>query len=163
MSVVLDRPEEITELRPTSAPVALKPRVQPQPEYRPTTDIPIQRPLQRPIDTPVQTPARVKRQAKVGLGQTIGLKAMMFTAVFSLTYVGSTLTGHYLVEKSRNQSIAASNRATSAIQAEREVQQRLDTLTSASSIEDWALSHGFRPTDGLGQTSKVVNIVPTDR
>jgi len=83
--------------------------------------------------------------------------------LFAATYLCSSLGGHYLVEKSRNQAIEASSRANVAVQNEREVQRRLDVLSSSSSIEQWALSHDFHPADGLGQTSKVDNLVATNQ
>ena len=64
-----------------------------------------------------------------------------------------------MVEQSRDQSINALARSKAAIQNERAIQRRLDVLRSATSIEEWALSHGFRPADGLGETSKVTDRV----
>jgi len=151
MSVVLDRPVTKTRLPEIEAPVFLKPRIRVEPEYRPG--------IEAPAQTPAEMPVKVQRRSKVNVGRQILLKGMMFVAVFGVSYVASTLSGHYLVEKSRNQTIEATARATAALQSEREVRRRLDALTSASSIEDWALSHSFRPTDGLGQTSKVVSLV----
>jgi len=159
MSVVLDRPIERTQLRQAEVPVALQPRPRPTPapEQLPR----IERPVERSVDVPGKVQRRTK--VKVNVGQIALAKMLMFCGVAAVAYVGSDLCGHYMVEKSRNETIAATNRATSALRAEREVQRRLDGLTSAASIEDWALSHGFRPTDGLGQTSKVVNLVATAR
>ena len=151
MSVVLERPLLRTRFPQTEAPVVLKPRIPAEPLIQPN------------IQVPTQAPTKVVRRSRVWTARYVGIKCMMFCGVFASAYVVSTLSGHYLVEKSRNLSNEATMRASIAVQAEREVQRRLDVLTSASSIEDWALSHSFRRTDGLGQTSKVVNLVATNK
>jgi hypothetical protein len=90
-------------------------------------------------------------------------KSVLFGVMFGVTYVASTLSGQYLVEKSRTQGIEALGRSRAAIQSEKAIQRRLDGLRTAAAIEDWALSHGFRPADGLGQTSKVQGLVATNK
>jgi len=158
MSTLLDRPVETTRLQLADVPVALQPkiRVKPQPHHQPV--------IERPVGNPAEIPQRVnrrvaKRRSSVNAVRFGLAKGMLFGAFFSVTYVASTLSGHYLVEKSRIQSSAAAVSATAAAQSVGEIQRRLDVLTSASTIEDWAMSHSFRPTDGLGQTSKVVSVV----
>lgn len=148
MNVVLDRPNTRIPLPSGGMPVITRPRIPVEPERRPV------------IETPVPTPAptRVKRRSKTGTAEFVVAKALMFAGFFAITYVCSTLGGQYLVEKSRDDGVSATSRASVAVQAENDVRRRLDTLTSSGSIEDWALSHGFHPTDGLGQTSKVVNL-----
>lgn len=168
MSTLLDRPVETTRPQPAARPVGLQPKIRVEPDVRPIRHRPVETPLRTPSKAPSETLVEIPRKAtkkgaSVGVGFFVLTKAMLFLAFFSLSYVASTLSGHYLVEKSRNMGIAASTRATVALQSEREVQRRIDVLTSASAIEDWALSHSFRPTDGLGQTSRVVNLVPTNR
>jgi len=163
MSIVLDRPLEKTLPQSGDMPVALQPRITTQPKSRPEIERPVETPTGVPSYSPgrvrVETSTRVQKRARVNVGHVLLAKAVMFGGVFAVAYVASTLSGHYLVEKSRNQSNAAAARAASAIQAEHEVQRRLDVLTSAASTEVWAMSHAFRPTDGLGQTSRVVNLV----
>ncbi len=178
MSVVLDRPGTQTATAQPEAKSIVQPRIRVAPEVRPTIDayrqpveapvyVPVEQPVyvpsERPVYVPTEAPAKLRKKAKTSVGRVVAVKSAMFCGVFALTYVASTLSGHYLVEKSRNLSIDATLRASAAIKGEQEVQRRLDALTSASAIEDWALSHSFRPTDGLGQTSKVVNLVASNR
>jgi len=147
MSVVIDKPFTRTRAPQVDVPVVLSPRIRLEPERRPT----------------VEAPVKVQKRSSTRTARALALKCCLFCGVFGVSYVASTLSGHYLVEKSRNLSNEATTRASVAAQAERDVQRRIDVLTSASSIEDWALSHSFRPTDGLGQTSKVVNLVATNQ
>ena len=142
MSVVLDRP--LTRPR--------APRID-SPSLR-QREVPVG-PSPRVVDVPTVAPVKVRRRSGVEVCQFVISKLTLFACFFISTYVASSLGGHYLVEKSRNQSIEATNRANAAVQAEKEVQRRLDVVTGSSAIEEWALSHSFRPTDGLGQTSKV--------
>ncbi len=151
MSVVLDRPVSNLQGTVTDVPLVLRPRI---------TDEPARRPV---IDIPAQAPSRVKQKSGANVAHVVAMKALMFVLVLAMTSVASTLTGQYLVEKSRTQSMDAYSRAKIAIQSEKDIQRKLDVLRSAASIEDWALSHGFRPADGLGQTSKVVDRVAANK
>jgi len=147
MSVVLDRPVTRQQTTVVDTPLVLRPRIPVEPVRRPIVDI------------PVQAPTRVKKKSGTKVGRLVAAKCLMFGVVFGVTYVASTLSGQYLVEASRTQGIDALGRSKAAIQSEKAIQRRLDVLRSATAIEDWALSHGFRPADGLGQTSKVQDLV----
>ena len=153
MSVVLDRPVDTEQLTVADVPVALRTRVPLEPVRRPVVDVPVVTPNR----------ARVRQDVGVKVARIIGLKAMLFGVVFGMTYVVSTLGGQFMVEQSRDQSINALARSKAAIQNERAIQRRLDVLRSATSIEEWALSHGFRPADGLGETSKVTDRVAAQK
>ena len=150
MSVVLDKPRLRYRTPVTDVPLVLRPRVPVQPG-RPA------------IDVPRQTPTRVKPRTGVRVGHFFVMKGMLFAMTFGITYVASTLSGMYLVEQSRTQGIEASARAKYAMQSEKTIQRTLDTLRSATTVEDWAIAHGFLPADGLGQTSKVQDIGATNK
>jgi hypothetical protein len=143
MSVVLDRPVTRQRFPETDVPVVLRPRIPVEPEVRPR------------IHVPVETPAVAPRRKASPALRTCALKVALFTGIFAGTYVVSCLSGFYLEEQSRSVANDAAHRATAALREERDVQHRLNELTSAASIEAWALTHGFHTTDGLGQTSTV--------
>ncbi len=153
MSVVIDRPVVKDRVPVQDVPVVLSPRTPVEPARRREVDV--------PVFTP--SPSRVRKDVGRKVGQYILGKVMLFSLFFVLTYVASTLLGQYLVEQSRTQSKEALTRSKVAVQAEKAIERRLDVLRSATSIEDWALSHGFRPADGLGQTSKVQDLAATTK
>ncbi len=150
MSVVLDRPAKGTSLPSGPAPVVVRSRVRDVPDLRPV--------YRAPVYEPAPTPVIVRKRAKASPFEAVMTKTLLFAGFFIAAYVPSTLAGYYMVDKSRMEGIDAAARASAAVRSENEVQRRLDTLTSASYVETWALTHGFHPTDGLGQTSKVVNL-----
>jgi len=143
MSVVLDRPFVPTRLPQGDVPVDFRLRGRVEPDLRVH------------VDVPQAAPVRVRKKARASILQVAAAKAGLFVAIFALTYVASALSGHVLMEKSRAQSNEATSRAAAAVQADRDVQKRIDYLTSSRTIEDWAFAHSFRPTYVLGQTSKV--------
>ena len=153
MSVVLDRPVVKEKLTVADVPVVLRPRIPVEPVRRPTVDVPVYTPA----------PSRVRQDVGVKVAKYLGLKTALFGVIFGMTYVASTLAGQYLVEQSRAQSMDALSRSKAAVQAEKAIQRRLDVLRSAPAIEEWALSHGFRPADGLGETSKVQDSGATNK
>jgi len=160
MSVVLEKPEITSRASVADVPFALRPsipvEVPREPLYRPI-------PETTTVTAPATVPTRVRKQSGTRVGQWIVAKVTLFGVFFALTFVASTLCGQFLLERSRTQSLDAMNRARYAQRAEKSIMQRLDTLNSAASIEQWALTHGFRPSDGLGETSKVQDSGPITR
>ncbi|MDR3688596.1 MAG: hypothetical protein P4L46_04395 [Fimbriimonas sp.] len=146
MSALLDRPVTRTSSTLVDVPVILHPRTPVEPVRQPVIEV--------PISTPSQAPAKSKSGVGIRIARFVVTKTFLFGLVFASTYVGSTLSGQFLVEQSRTQGIDAQKRSETAIAEERAIQLRLDSLRRAAAIEEWALSHGFRPADGLGQTSK---------
>jgi|GEM_PF-2456141 len=149
MSVVLDRPVVPEQQTATELPVALRQRVPVEPVRRPVVDVPVVAPNR----------SRVRQDVGLKIARVVCAKVALFGAVYALTYTVSTLTGQYFVEQSRAQIKDAVSRSKAAIQNERAIERRLNVIRNAATIEEWALSHGFRPADGLGETSKVTDSV----
>ena len=137
----------VTELeKPTRRPtptratqVVDRPRVQPRraPQTTPRTT---------PRTTPkphVQVRVRVVQQPRTNVAGAWALRAAAFGGIFLSTYVASALTGQVFVEKARRQEIAAKERAIAARRAEAEIRERVDALTSAAAVQQWASARGY--------------------
>jgi len=151
MSVVLDRPFTRTRTPQSDAPVALRHKIGPEPEYQPYVDI------------PVQVPVRVRRRSGTDVLQVAVTKTLLFSGVFALTYLSSALYGNYMVDKSSKLSHDASIRANAALQAKDDVQKKINVLTSDAAIKQWALSHSFQQAEQVDQTSRANNLVTSNQ
>jgi len=105
------------------------------------------RPSQRPKSKPrvhVRVQVTERRQARTNPALFIATRAIVFGVICLFTYATSSLAGQVMVEKARRQGIAAKERAIEARRAEATIRERVDSLTSARSIEEWALAHGLQ-------------------
>lgn len=120
----LDRPYATSEERALPAP-----RVR---------HLPSERPIARPSVRPVRA---TRRKANV----TGRLVTLAFVAL--LSFGVSSLSGQVMLEKARHEKAAAVARTKEAQRAEVALREKLDDLTSADRIAEWASAHGFMPAD----------------
>jgi hypothetical protein len=85
--------------------------------------------------------------------------AVAFFLIFALTAAASGLGGQVMMEKARREGLRAKERAAAARSAEKLLQNRLEELTSVASVQEWATANGFEAADGLGNTSRLKNLV----
>ncbi len=152
MSVVIERPQLRTRVRPGSSSSRLRSRGRVEPELRPYRDA-----------TVATQTVTVQRKASLTVAGVIACKVAMFGGVFVATYVISGVSGQFMADKAHAVSRDSELRAGAANKLVREAQHRIDYMSTSASLEQWALSHGFHSPDGLGQTSKVDNLVATNR
>lgn len=89
--------------------------------------------------------------------------AVSFIALASVTFCSVSLAGQVLVEKARRDGISASARARTASLEIAELRQRVQDLTSSRSIEEWAATNAFAPTEATPQTQGVNQLVALHR
>lgn len=107
----------------------------------------------------VRIEERTAAQPKSGLL----MGAMAFVGIFTVTYAASSLLGQVKVEKARRMEIAARERAREARRTEASLRARVDSLTSAPSIEAWAKTHGFEVPKSEGEVEATPVIDPGAR
>jgi hypothetical protein len=71
----------------------------------------------------------------------------MLASIAFVVSAASGLTGQVMMEKARREGIRAAVRAREARTAEALLRTRVTELTSMSSVQDWALAHGFQAPD----------------
>jgi hypothetical protein len=113
----------------------------------------------------VKLRARVleRRRSKSAIVGLLLVHSMMFSMIAGLTYGASSLYGQVMVESARRDRIEAKERADQAKKGEVLLRERLDKLTQAAAIDEWAFAHGFRAPDGLGQPAKLEKLVASRR
>lgn len=89
------------------------------------------------------------------VSRTLRGYAVTFGVLFGLTFFSSSLAGQVMVERARKDLTETSRRTSEAKKAESLIQTRVNLLTSADRIEEWAMTHGMVASDGLGQTAMV--------
>ncbi len=138
--------------------------------------VPLDRPITRP--QPIAQPRPLTRtrpsaipevrsnsrviERKRALSNVIGavvVKTMLFCTVASFAYGAMSLAGHVKVEGARRETLRAKERVADAKKSETLLRERLDKLTAAASIEEWANAHGFTAPDGLTQPAKREGLV----
>jgi hypothetical protein len=154
MSVVIEKPQIRTRVRPGSSQSKLRTRVRVrvEPELRPYVEV--------PASTRAVT---VQQRSSLTVAGVIACKMGLFAGVFVATFVVSGVGGQYMADRSHASSRDSLQRVSSATKLIREAQHRIDYMSTSASLEQWALTHGFHSPDGLGQTSKVDNLVATNR
>lgn len=101
-----------------------------------------------------QRPA--KRKSRASTAEIFVTNCVLFAAIAPLTWGFSLLLGNSFKENARRSAVSAAMRAKSARQDMARLTNRLDRLTSAQAVNDWALTRGFVPAHGLPQEEKVV-------
>jgi hypothetical protein len=91
--------------------------------------------------------ARVARRSKTQTA--LKSRALAFATIVASTYLVSSLFGQVMVEKARREGISAVARASDARKMEAVLTRRLDSLTSLTSVDQWAKTHNFFPPDQL--------------
>lgn len=107
----------------------------------------------------VRIEERTSAQPKAGFM----MATMAFVGIFTVTYATSSLMGQVRVEKARRLEIAARERAREARRTEASLRARVDSLTSAASIESWAKTHGFVVPKAEGETEEMTTGNPSAR
>ena len=83
------------------------------------------------------------------------------------TYITSSLAGQVMVEKARQESIRAKDRAILAEKMVGEINNRIDDLTGMKAVDEWAKAHNFDTVSQLAQpggpnsTVAVASTAPT--
>jgi cell division protein FtsL len=88
------------------------------------------------------------------------LRAMAFALVTFMVYGCSSMFLQVKAEQVRRDRLQARERVLEAQKAETMLRERLDRLTSAAAIDEWALSHGFVAPDAAPiQTNRMEGLV----
>lgn len=144
-----------------SALPVIEPVVEPSPISRPLPRIPapiiIELPRTRTHRQPVR---RVKTQKRVS---SLVAQTVSFVLVTGIAFSTCSLMGQVMVEKARRDGIRASDRARSASRDIAALRQDVQDLSSSQSIDGWATSNGFVPTDSAPKTPGVSQIVALNR
>ncbi|MGV3616710.1 MAG: hypothetical protein ACO1SV_15390 [Fimbriimonas sp.] len=113
------------------------------------------RPASRPKTRP-EVRMRVDIQERRGAQprSAVMMAAMVFVGFFTASYATSSLAGQVMVEKARRLEISARERAREARRTEASLRARVDALTSATSVESWALTHGFTVPKPAGEETE---------
>ena len=144
-----------------SALPVIEPVVEPSPISRPLPRLPAPIIIELPRTKIQRQPVRrVKAQRRVSalVGQTVS-----FVVVAGIAFSTFSLMGQVMVEKARRDGIRASERALSASRDIAALRQDVQDLSSSQSIDDWATSNGFVPTDSAPKTPGVTQIVALNR
>lgn len=107
--------------------------------------------------TQVRMNVRIEERTAAPAKGGLLMGAMVFVGLFTVTYATSSLMGQVRVEKARRLEIAARERAREARRTEASLRARVDSLTSAASIEGWAKTHGFVVPKAEGETEEMTN------
>jgi hypothetical protein len=132
------------------------PRVEERRRHRHRSRRPNPRPIQKPQD-------RMAERAKAKRRSIAMAQATTFAIIAGITFMASSLGGHVMVEKARREGLRAAERAREARKVEAVLRQKIDYMSSLSTVEAWATSHSFIAPDGLvqpaqaGQVTRVAN------
>lgn len=100
--------------------------------------------------------AKLESQKRVS---ALAMNALGFVVLSACTFSAVSLAGQVMVEKARRDSISATARARTASREIAELRQRVQNLNSSSSIEDWAATNGFIPTESTPKAEGVNQLV----
>ncbi len=118
--------------------------------------IPATRTTSRTQSARTRSRARSKTAALV-LGRTA-----LFMGLSAMTYLVSSLSGQVMLENARRDGIAAQRRAVEARRSEVMLRSRINELTGFSSLEGWAVAHGFvapdQPSLPSGDVTRVAKL-----
>ena len=144
-----------------SALPVIEPVVEPSPISRPLPRLPAPIIIELPRTKIQRQPIRrVKTQKRVS---ALVAQSASFVVVTGIVFSTFSLMGQVMVEKARRDGIRASERARSASRDIAALRQDVQNLSSSQSIDDWATSNGFVPTDAAPKASGVTQNVTRNR
>jgi predicted aminopeptidase len=82
----------------------------------------------------------------------VAAKSALFAGVTVCSFFVCSVTGHVMLERSRKDLMDIRERTVAARKAESGIRSRVNLLTRADKVEEWAMAHGMAPIDGLGST-----------
>ncbi|HZH98756.1 MAG TPA: hypothetical protein VEX38_07270 [Fimbriimonadaceae bacterium] len=92
---------------------------------------------------------RVVARKRNPLGSILLTLGMKFFVIAGIAFFVSSLCGQVMVEKARREGLKAVERSRDARKAEAILRRRLDSLTSLSSISEWAKGNSLIAPDNL--------------
>lgn len=126
---------KLLEKEPLVAPQA-RPVAAPRPVARPNLEV-----RARVVSRPAH---RRNAALETWLNRTVA-----FAAIVGVTYVGSTLAGYVMLERTHQSVRRAEARADFARSEAKEARASIEALTSPAVLRAWASGHGFVPTKAL--------------
>lgn len=84
----------------------------------------------------------VRRQTPSILG-ALAIRGALFGSLFLATFISHSVMGQVAVEKARQEELTARGRAVEAKRAETEIRARVDALTSATAVQQWATARSY--------------------
>lgn len=171
MSVTeIERPARNRDSRPSSPvidrpyvglPTIDRPRAAPDAEPMPRTR---RRPISEPSDLPAKrkSGARSERRVRNAL-QILVNRAALLLVVYGVGYAGTALSGHVLLESARRQEDTEKHRLAAAERAESILRTQVLTLMDRKTIDAWAASQRFVPSDAIVAGQGVNDPIPSRR
>lgn len=106
----------------------------------------------------VRPQLRVHVRPKPSIGSVVLNRFFAFSCIAIFAFFVSSLCGQVMVEKARREGIKALSRAVDARKEEASLRRRIDSLSSLSSIDDWARTHGFVSPESVALAKKETSV-----
>lgn len=113
--------------------------------------------IQSPAMPRVVRRVRTKKKAESAAAE-LTFRAVGFVCIAWLAFMASGLAGQLMLEQARREHLAAAGRCRVATRDEALLRAKLDEMTSASKVEEWATAHGYVAADANSITPSIPKV-----